>query len=161
MNTGNVFEEYVLNYKYFLLDINSFKGNELLERDNLLASIFYLDQETEGYEGLIKRMNSIVHTLRHLPEADFQLFKRWVKYILTGKLSYVKSLEINDLIDKSNQREVSFMISGLEKNLIKIRDNAVIVTKLLLMGESVEDVAKKLNISEREVEEIKKVIENQ
>ena len=53
------------------------------------------------------------------------------------------------------------MISGLERNLIKARDNTVIVVKLLLKGESVEDIAKKLNISENEVNEIKKVFEEQ
>jgi DNA-directed RNA polymerase sigma subunit (sigma70/sigma32) len=50
------------------------------------------------------------------------------------------------------------MISGLEQNLIKIRNTAALIAVNLLKGYTIEEIANKLQVSQKEVTEIQRII---
>ncbi|MEW9124119.1 MAG: hypothetical protein AB2421_15520 [Thermotaleaceae bacterium] len=50
------------------------------------------------------------------------------------------------------------MMTGLEQNLIKIRNTAALIAVNLAKGESIENISNKLQVSQKEVIEIQKIL---
>lgn len=57
-------------------------------------------------------------------------------------------------------KEVSFMISGLERYLNRVEDNTIAVLKLLVAGKTVEQISNELKIPLKKVAEIKEKFES-
>jgi predicted transposase YdaD len=157
---GHLFGKQVLNFEYILLDINRMGQDQLLSNNNLISSIFYLDRTVKSEEEIFRRLYTISPVLEHIPQEDFLVFKNWVKHILINRFPREQSEEIISIIENSNQREVSFMISGLEQSYRKNTENAVAVVKLLLEGKTVKEISEKLNLPQEKVTEIKEIFES-
>jgi DNA-binding NarL/FixJ family response regulator len=57
-------------------------------------------------------------------------------------------------------KEVSFMISGLERYLNRVEDDTIAVLKLLVAGKTVEQISNELKIPLKKVAEIKEKFES-
>jgi hypothetical protein len=57
-------------------------------------------------------------------------------------------------------KEVSFMISGLERYLNRVEDDTITVLKLLVAGKTVEQISNELKIPLKKVAEIKEKFES-
>ncbi|MEB3749259.1 hypothetical protein EP10_000098 [Geobacillus icigianus] len=157
---GELFGEQVLDFKYILLDVNRMEKDELINNENLISSIFYLDRTVKNEEEIFERLNTISRVLQYIPREDFLVFKNWVKHILINRFPEEQSEEIISLIENSNQKEVSLMISGLEQSYKKNTENALAVVKLLLEGKTVEEISEKLHLPPKKVIEIKEMFES-
>jgi len=70
------YEDYLINFKYILIDVNRYKPENLLEAGNIIASAFYLDMSTR--EDMEKRLENLAKTLAGADKKTIEEFMRWV-----------------------------------------------------------------------------------
>ena len=93
-------EDYLLNFKYVLIDIFRYKPEDLYNIGNVISSAFYLDIASK--DKLWERLNSLSESLRHLDSESWKIFMTWVSKIF--------------VIDEKNQIK-------LEEKLFKWEDD--------------------------------------
>lgn len=74
---GNTTEDYLLNYRYILIDIYRYKAEELLNFGNIISSAFYLDTATK--EDMEYRLNKLGENLKN---SDRKLIKEFVNWAI-------------------------------------------------------------------------------
>jgi hypothetical protein len=123
---AGIFGEYMLNFKYYLLDVNRLDPEELLKKDSLLSAVFYIDRKTGMKPGelpytrkTLEKVKRISPVLEHLTIEELNIFLRWfqgivLRRMLAGSEPERKLQEILENI--SQRREVSMFVSnfGLE-----------------------------------------------
>ncbi|WCN36230.1 hypothetical protein [Aneurinibacillus uraniidurans] len=80
MNAHELFDDYVLNFSYILLDVNRYSEEELLEVSNLIGTVFLLDQNGDE-ESLRNRLRKLASSVRYLSPEEFQLLRSWLMHI--------------------------------------------------------------------------------
>lgn len=69
-----LFEDYVLDFKYFLLDIKRYTEEELLELANLIGSIFLADQKRRDLRELSNMLNRLLKNLEQMSQRHRDTF---------------------------------------------------------------------------------------
>jgi predicted transposase/invertase (TIGR01784 family) len=162
-----LFEDNILNFNYMLFDINRYSDEELYSMSNLVSAVFLLDQEMDEDE-LIRRLRKLIYILKKISPEQFSVFKQWLKKIVKPRLTEEMRNEVDEVLDKSNQEEVDFMVSNLGKTLEKLEKKATekgiekgkieVAKNFLRMGLTVEQVSIGTGISKEEIEKIRKEI---
>ncbi|TCO60226.1 Rpn family recombination-promoting nuclease/putative transposase [Caldanaerobacter subterraneus] len=117
LNSYETFGEYAVDFKYILIDVNRYTKEELFRLENLIASVFLLEQKVE-FEEMMARLNKeLSNTLKKLNEDEILLFKAWFKKILLARLPEEERENIERIIDEN--KEVEKMISNLEKTILQ------------------------------------------
>ena len=106
-----------------LFDINRYSDEELYSVSNLVSAVFLLDQEMDEEE-LIRRLRKLIYILKKISPEQFSVFKQWLKKIVKPRLTEDMQKEVDEVLDKSNQEEVDFMVSNLGKTLDKMERKA-------------------------------------
>ncbi|HBJ2623327.1 Rpn family recombination-promoting nuclease/putative transposase [Clostridium botulinum] len=119
-----LFEDNILDFNYMLFDINRYSDDELLNISNMISAVFLLDQEIDEQE-LMKRLKKIIYILKKVSPEQFSVFKKWLKNIVKPRVRDDLQGEINDVLEKSNQEEVDFMVSNLGKTIERMQDKAI------------------------------------
>lgn len=83
-------EDYLINFKYILTDINRYKPKDLLKLSNIIGSAFYLD--TANKENLQERLEKLGKALAGMKKEEAEVFVRWAINILApeGKQEILK-----------------------------------------------------------------------
>ncbi|MCX6089877.1 MAG: Rpn family recombination-promoting nuclease/putative transposase, partial [Candidatus Atribacteria bacterium] len=164
LSGGELFEEYLLNFRYFLIDVHRYTEEELLTLSNLIGAVFYLDQENDGKE-LIRRLKKIIGFFRDMPDELIILFMHWIKFAFSAKVPRSLQESIRKIINESKPNEVNTMISNLAKTLEEMEQKAekrgemkkakIIVRQMLRKGMDEELIAELTGLSREEVEKMK------
>jgi predicted transposase/invertase (TIGR01784 family) len=110
------FGEYVLNFRYILIDVNRYDKKTLLELANLIGSVFLLDQKV-GKDEIILRLKELIAVLRKFSPDEFNLFRIWLKNIATAGLSKKAKESVIKVLEESSPEEVEKMIYNLTETL--------------------------------------------
>ena len=116
LNSYETFGKYAVDFKYILIDVNRYTKEELLKLENLIASVFLLEQKVE-FEEIMKRLKELSEILNNLDKDEILLFKAWFKKILLARLPEEERENIERIIDEN--KEVNIMISNLEKTILQ------------------------------------------
>lgn len=116
LNSYETFGEYAVDFKYILIDVNRYTKEELLRLENLIASVFLLEQKVE-FEEMMARLKELSNTLKKLDEDEILLFKAWFKKILMARMPEEERKNVERIIDENE--EVEEMISNLEKTILQ------------------------------------------
>jgi hypothetical protein len=65
------FHDYILDFKYILIDVVRYEEEELLQLGNLIGAVFYIDQKPQ-YDEMIKRLKKLVDLLKKLSKSYMQ-----------------------------------------------------------------------------------------
>jgi predicted transposase/invertase (TIGR01784 family) len=122
------FGKYVVDFEYFLIDVNRYSAKELLDFRNLIGGVFFLDQKKDKDE-LIRRLEELIGTLEKLEPDFYRLFAVWLKNIAVLGFPEKYKEMIGKVIDESNPKEARKMVSNLSETLKKAYDDS------FLMGE--------------------------
>ncbi|KLU61972.1 hypothetical protein CEB3_c16700 [Peptococcaceae bacterium CEB3] len=114
---------YVLDFRYYLVNVRSFAEGELLAFSNLVATIFALDQRMEAEE-LLPRLRRFMNVLQRLKPKEFQQFKNWMHHVLNERLAQPLQEDAKALLEEANPQEVERMIYNLERTLRKLERTA-------------------------------------
>jgi predicted transposase/invertase (TIGR01784 family) len=119
------FEEYILNFRYILIDVNRYDKKTLLELANLIGSVFLLDQKV-GKDEVILRLKELIGVLQRFPPDDFNLFRMWLSSIATIGLSEKSKESIIKILEESNPEEVEKMVYNLAETLKKMEEDVML-----------------------------------
>ncbi|MCK4261328.1 MAG: Rpn family recombination-promoting nuclease/putative transposase [Halanaerobiales bacterium] len=171
------FDNYVLNFSYFLFDVNRYEPEDLKNLSNMIGSIFLLDQKYDIME-LDDRLKSITDVLQNMDTRQFQLFTHWFNNIICSNLSKENLDNIVKMIKKSSPEEVEKVISNLGETIKKAQEEAElrgmekgieqgtkktqieIAKNLLKSNIPIEIVAKNTQLSLEEVKQLAEEINN-
>jgi predicted transposase/invertase (TIGR01784 family) len=146
-----LFDEYILNFRYILFDVKRYDENKLLELANVIGAAFFIDQQPE-YDEVIVRIQKLMAQLTKLNEEEQLLFVTWFKNVIIRRIPRDKAEELEKAIESSKEggsviyaieeavekefqkREQRGMEKGMEKGIEKTARN------LLGIGMAVEQV---------------------
>jgi predicted transposase YdaD len=111
-----LFEEYVLNFKYILIDVNRFSKEDLAGLRNLIGTVFLLDQKYDLSE-LYERLGYVRETLSAMTAEEFNILKPWLMHIFASKLEKDERGKVEEIINQADIKEVDKMISNFERTL--------------------------------------------
>lgn len=86
------FREYLVNFKYHLIDVNRYSREELIEIGNLMAAVFLVDQKgapvkTMAYvKELVEKFEAIPRILKNLNRVEGSVFLQWMKGIIYERM---------------------------------------------------------------------------
>jgi hypothetical protein len=116
----DLFKNYALNFKYYLLDVNRYSDRDLLSIGNLIADIFFLDKQSSDKEsfteGLIKKLGEVLPQMKKMSAVEINIFLRWFKAIgleRTGKADQGTRQKIEKMIEEfGKETEVNMFVSN-------------------------------------------------
>lgn len=164
-----LFDDFVIDYKYMLYDINRMNGQELLEISTLISSVFSLDQSEIDDEEIIRRLKVIGKVLnRKSSNEQLKLFKNWIIGILRNRYSDEAGEEFIDILNKASEKEMEDMVNNLGDNLEKSINRKVkdakkeghkeVAIRLLRMGMAIDVICEATELDKVTVEELQKSI---
>ena len=116
LSANDLFDDYIVDFNYILIDVARYSEEELLSLGNLLGAVFYIDQKQQ-YDEIIERLKNLVDKLKNLTDEDFDLFRVWLKNIIARYMPKEEALEIEKIIESNKG------VNSMEYNLgIAIRD---------------------------------------
>jgi predicted transposase/invertase (TIGR01784 family) len=125
---ANLFGEYVLDFKYILIDVLRYQQESLVKLANLIGSVFLLDRQTD-YDECYRRLEKVKKVVLNFDDRRLQLFGAW--YTVIAMRDFPKEMReklINE-IDISKPEEVRTMISHLEQNFKRYYNEALLAGK--------------------------------
>lgn len=69
-------EEYLLNFKYILIDVHRYNSNDLLKMGSILSSAFYMEKSER--KTIEKRFNTLLGSLKYADKEEIEIFMRWL-----------------------------------------------------------------------------------
>ena len=124
---GNeIFDDYILDFKYILFDVKRYDENMLLELANVIGTVFFIDQRTELDE-VAGKLKQLMTGISRLEEDGQALFMKWFKNVFIRGLSGEKADELKKVIEE-NKEWVSMVYAieeALRKEFRKHRDEGI------------------------------------
>ncbi|MGI6329067.1 MAG: Rpn family recombination-promoting nuclease/putative transposase [Dethiobacteria bacterium] len=160
LDSYGLFGEYLLDFKYLLINVHAYDKKELLQLSGLIGAVFLLDQ-AKDLEEIIGRLKLLAGTIRKMKSEEFNLFTAWAENILTRSLSLEKKDEITGILRKTRSEEVEEMISNVERVIKKSLEDAKneglekVAKQMLSDGENIEKIIKYTGLSREKVEKLK------
>ncbi len=121
---GDVFAPYILDFSYFLIDINRYTEKELLDIANLVATVFLLDQKQDEQQ-LLNRLKALLNTIKKLTPEELNLLKNWLINIVPSKEPGILD-ELKNIISQTG-KEAGEMISNLELSITEALEKREII----------------------------------
>ncbi len=162
LSANELFDDYIIDFNYILIDVARYSEEELLSLGNLIGAVFYIDQKQQ-YDEIIERLKNLVDQLKNLTEEDFDLFRVWLKNIVARYMPKEEASEIEKIIDSNkgaNNMEYNLGIAirdkmremeqeGLQKGKLEVAKN------LLKTG---MDINKISEVTDIPVDELQKLL---
>ncbi|MCL6592114.1 MAG: Rpn family recombination-promoting nuclease/putative transposase [Firmicutes bacterium] len=111
---AELFKEFVVDFKYILIDVNRYDKQNLKDLTNIIGTVFLLEQAKDVKE-IMKDLLGIGPILRKFDAKSFQLFASWLKVILTARLPEKAKQEIIKILEESRPEEAEKMVTNIEK----------------------------------------------
>ena len=121
-------EEALMNFSYFLLDVQRYTPEDLEKLSNVIGSVFLIEQHTHlKIDELIGLFNRLGPTIDQLSEEQRGQFAIWLKHMLR-RLTKTKKTEqeLDFIITEIQRKGLSAVISNFEKNLEWIEEQAML-----------------------------------
>ncbi len=167
LNGENFIKDNIIDFSYILLDVNRYREEDLLEVANLVSAVFLLDSNIDEKQ-LLRRLKKSIFILRKITPEQFTIFKHWVNGIVKKRLKDDIKQEIEEVLKKSDQREVDSMVSNIEKTLERMEKKAIkkgieegkieTAAEMIKDGEPIEKIKKYTKLDENKILELIKQI---
>ena len=151
------FSEYIIDFRYFLFDLNRMTDETILSTNELLDIIFALDKQPARANMKIA-LNVAAERLKRMNDDDRNDLLRWVKYIW---LNHMPDENVkNEIINKFERGEIADMMYGMDIYIEEERQKSekkakIEIAKNLLDILDIETIAKKTKLTIKEVEALK------
>ena len=112
---AELFKEYVVDFKYILIDVNRYEKQTLTALNNFIGLVFKMDQSVSPKE-YRNRLLEIGPNLKKFDAQKFQLFVSWLKMVTDASgLPETAKKEIANILDESKPEEAEQMVTNMEK----------------------------------------------
>jgi predicted transposase/invertase (TIGR01784 family) len=139
---AELFKEFVVDFKYILIDVNRYDKKTLMDLANLIGTVFLIDQ-SKDFKDYMNRLLEIGPILRKFDTKSFQLFASWLKMILSVKLPDEAKQKIIKILDESKPEEAEKMVTNIEKIIENLYEEGLMAGKIEvaknLLGKSITE----------------------
>ena len=112
---AELFKEYVVDFKYILIDVNRYEKQTLTALNNFIGLVFKMDQSVSPKE-YRNRLLEIGPNLKKFDAQKFQLFVSWLKMVTDASgLPETAKKEIANILDETKPEEAEQMVTNMEK----------------------------------------------
>ncbi|MEW5953495.1 MAG: Rpn family recombination-promoting nuclease/putative transposase [Bacillota bacterium] len=156
INQYQSFGEYLVDFKYALIDIHRYTEEDLKKFSKLVAVVFHLEQARDE-EDLINRLKRWVGVIKSLGRDEYRQLIPWLRIIFYGIGKNREKLE--QYIE--NPEEVESMISFAEEEIkkkhqqLKLEGKLEVAQALLSDGMDYEKVKKITGLTDEELKALK------
>jgi hypothetical protein len=119
------FGEYVLDFKYILIDVLRYQQEPLIKLANLIGIVFLLDRQTD-FEECFRRFQKVKKIILGFDNRRLQLFGAWYTIIATREFPAEMREKLIGDININKPEEVRTMISHMEQNLKRYYNEALL-----------------------------------
>jgi predicted transposase/invertase (TIGR01784 family) len=120
---ADTFGEYMVDFRYILIDVNRYKEADLWELANLIGGVFLLDQAVAP-EIYHQRIINLEPILRHYNKPVMDLFFNWFVTVVCRDLSDENKAEVVRKLQELNPEEAEQVVSNMAQTWRKMYDNA-------------------------------------
>ena len=108
IKNGELFGDYIVNFRYILFDVNhEYTKEELIRNNNITSAIFLLDQKVEPLE-FIDRLKIVALEFNKLTDSQKMILKKWIRNTVDETI-VEDSIKILDL---NKEEEVKNMVAN-------------------------------------------------
>lgn len=120
-------DEALLNFSYFLLDVQRYAEEDLEKLSNMIGAVFLIDRSARfKLEELIRLFRKLAPTIDQLSQAQREHFAVWLEQMLRRMATTKeKAEEIKHIAADIRTKGMSGMISNFEKNLEWIKEQGI------------------------------------
>ena len=175
LSESEIFGEYLVDFKYILIDVNDYAEEELLRISNAISCIIMMDQKNivKDKAVLIRRLNEIIQMKEKLAPEKMELIVEWCIEVLSKRFS--KEIRATMIENFKEARDMTYAIErlfdnieekarleGIEKGIEKgietgLETRSVETAKEMLADdEPLEKIIKYSKLSEEQINELKK-----
>jgi hypothetical protein len=110
-------KEYAVNFRYYLVDVNRYRAEELLGKENLVGAVLFMDQRGEAGRGgefsreLVEKLVKLGLVLEKLERKERRLFVRWLEGIVQERIAEGSKLK-QVLEELSKEEEAGMFVSN-------------------------------------------------
>jgi predicted transposase/invertase (TIGR01784 family) len=109
------FDEYVVDFKYILIDVLRYPPESLVKLANLIGSVFFLDRQSDFNE-CMRRMETIKKVVLSFDDQRLLIFGPWFKEIAIRHFPKKQQKKLLKELDTTKPEGVRIMITHLEQN---------------------------------------------
>ncbi|MBX4262363.1 Rpn family recombination-promoting nuclease/putative transposase [Clostridium estertheticum] len=124
INESQLFGDNILDFKYILVDINSYSKEYLYEFKNIAAAIFLLDQDINAME-FLERLKNIVINFSNLTSEEKLLLKGWIKNTTNSNEIYNMNELVDNIFNENKKEEVEIMVSNASNIFGKLKSDGI------------------------------------
>lgn len=117
---NSLFGEYMINFKYYLVDLSQIKNDYIMSSNTLIDNILALDKNRKNNE-LLHMLDVVEQRMKQLPDADRVSLCKWLENILIASSRRADDTKIQQLIEAMLEGDVQ-MIHGLQKTIMEEYD---------------------------------------
>jgi predicted transposase/invertase (TIGR01784 family) len=128
LDSSEQFGEYVLDYRYILINVNNYTKERLLESANLISTVFLLEQKIDEAE-YIRRFQALGNVVPQFDGQRYRLFWAWFEQISSWALPEALRRELLEIKKNAKPEEEKAMISNMGRNLQRYYDEAILKGK--------------------------------
>ena len=133
------FEDWIVNFKYILVDVDQYSEEELLRISNSISLIIMMDQTivTKDKSMLIKRLEKIRDAKGKLPSEKLELIYEWLKEVLLARFPLEEGMRIIE-----SMKEGKAMTYAIERLFDNIEEEGMVkvARKALQKGMNLDDI---------------------
>ena len=118
MLTGyELFGKYVLDFEYFLIDVNRCEPKTLAEMGNVISSIFLVEQNREITSQVISILEKLSPTLEDFSQEHLRIFTIWLNQVVLKAIPKESKKEILEYLKETypEKLEVKEVVSNVTK----------------------------------------------
>lgn len=115
---ADLFGDYVVDFKYILINVNNYSKEDLIAIQNTVAAVFLLDQKIDSVE-FVKRAAVVATEFNHLTEEHKLKLKDWLDHIIKDPIRK----EVLNLLN-ADKEEVNRMTANITKTLQEEKSQA-------------------------------------
>ena len=148
-------KDYLINFKYILIDVHRYKPEHLLEVGNIISSAFYLETSTK--EDMENRLENLTKSLAQADKKDVEEFKIWAVNMFRVDKQIQNIIEekfAKEDVEMNNLARIGRELYEDGKQNAKVSSIKHILTKKLNEVPSEEVVSKLEKMQIKELEEI-------
>ncbi|MGD8401297.1 MAG: Rpn family recombination-promoting nuclease/putative transposase [Bacillota bacterium] len=170
------FGEYVLDFKYILIDVLRYPPESLIKLANLIGAVFFLERQSD-FDECIRRMKKIEKVVFNFDDQRLLIFGSWINKIairnfpeeqrekLLKEFDTTKPEGVKTMITHLgqnfkryfNEAEKKGEIKGILKGKREVEEKTIrMAQNLLAMGIAVETVAKAAELPVEKILELQK-----
>lgn len=163
LNETDMFDKHLVDFRYILVDVNSYSKDDLLKLANVISIIFMLDQsivakDKKELESRLCEIGKIKNENNATPEKIAVIFE-WIKEVFLKRVSEeIREEAISILKSVEEGTDMTYALEKLADKMTRDAKKEVAIEmakEMLLDNEPIEKIKKYTKLSEEEIEKLK------